>query len=271
MKKTTFVLVALLSFGLLAQALVGCGGRTRVVSSDGKAEDDKIDLVQKKKAQPGTAKAKGEKRRNSEDTGAGDADPSGAGFVLPTDEGGKILAGQLPPHQNVPPPPGGVSTRPRRVPAGLDFETPDLPLPPSQAEMPQPPLDRNDHPVRPRAVGGDPPLTWNRGDPKAPAPKKLPEARRTRQPSLAVDEPLPLPVLGQAVPDRAPLTDPTADISRMAAVAGSAPLRTTPIPFLRLNLPDPFEHQKVIRLRKAPPEKALPKNAGSQPPGKSGK
>jgi hypothetical protein len=248
MKNSTLLVAVLVSFGLLAQSLVGCGGRTQVVSSDD-AAGDKTNLAEQKKAKPGGAKTEGHKPGSREGKGSGDADPSGEGFALPQDQGGKILARELPPHRNAPPPPAGVGTRPRRLRAGGNLETPELPLPPGQAELP-PPLDT--------------------ADPKAPAPRKLPEARRIRLPAVDVDDPLPLPVLGQALPDRAPLTDPTADISRKAAVAASVAARATPFPFLRINLPDPFEHKQVIRLRK-PPAEGLPKNAGSQPPAKGGK
>jgi hypothetical protein len=206
---------------------------------------------------------------SSADANEEDANPTGQGFHLASDRGGNWLAEKLPPHRNAPPSPTGVAAEPQRRPGAANFDPPDLPLPPSSAEMLQPPLDPTARPLRPRAVPGDAPLDWNRADPVGPGARKLPEAQRVRLPRVDLDEPLPLPALGQAQPDRAPITDPTAEISRKAATAGSVPARTTPAPFIRVDLPDPFENQKVIRLRK-PPAEELPKNIGSQRPVKGG-
>lgn len=87
-----------------------------------------------------------------------------------------------------------------------------------------------------------------------PAPKPLP---RIAAPDF--NQPLPLPILATPVPDRAPLTDVTAASSHAAALSGALPVRTAPAPFVRHSIPDPFEHQKTMRL--APP---LPED--SQPP-----
>jgi len=48
-----------------------------------------------------------------------------------------------------------------------------------------------------------------------------------------------------------PLTDPTAEVSLAAVVAQPVPVRTTRAPFVRFNLPDPFEHAQAVRLRAA--------------------
>jgi hypothetical protein len=268
MKYSSRLLVSLLFSGLLAQGLTGCGGRTQVVSPADEADDGNNSLKDEKKGKAGAkARAKGE---NSPESDEEDANPSGQGFHLPGDRGGQWLADKLPPHRNAPLAPSGVAAEPQRRPGTANFDPPELPLPPNGAELPQPPLDTTSRPLRPHAMPGDGPLDWNRADPVGPRAKKLPEARRVRLPHVDVDEPLPLPALGQAQPDRAPLTNPTSDISRKAATAGSVPARTTPAPFIRTDLPDPFENQKVIRLRKPPPEE-LPKNIGSQPPVKGGK
>jgi hypothetical protein len=49
-------------------------------------------------------------------------------------------------------------------------------------------------------------------------------------------------------------TDPTAAQSRDFALSSPSGLRETPLPFLRLNIPDPFEQIAIAELRNPPPE-----------------
>jgi hypothetical protein len=83
-----------------------------------------------------------------------------------------------------------------------------------------------------------------------------------------VDRPLDLPLLSHALQDRASLTDPTLPMSTKAAMRAKIPPRTTPAPFVRETLPDPFEHRQVIRLRKQPKEDQVPLGQGSSKPAK---
>jgi hypothetical protein len=53
-------------------------------------------------------------------------------------------------------------------------------------------------------------------------------------------------------------TDPTAEISSMDAAAPTTGLRETPPPFLRLNIPDPFEQISIAELRNPPAENDAP-------------
>jgi hypothetical protein len=98
------------------------------------------------------------------------------------------------------------------------------------------------------------------------ADKEPPAGPRIRLPSADVNQPVPLPVLARSVPGRAPLDDPTADLSRAAAVAAPLPVRTQPLPFRRLNLPDPFELRDAVRLRNPPAEDPLPPSSAARPP-----
>jgi hypothetical protein len=94
--------------------------------------------------------------------------------------------------------------------------------------------------------------------PQAPTPQKPPADGLIKVPSPDLNQPVPLPVLARPLPDRGPLGDPTPDISIAAALAGSVPQRTVPAPFLRLNLPDPFEHVQPVGPRGAAEEESLP-------------
>jgi hypothetical protein len=91
----------------------------------------------------------------------------------------------------------------------------------------------------------------------------FPAGKRTRLPSVDVNQPLPLPLLAQPVPDRAPLDDATGEASHTAALAAAPPRRGTPAPFLRLGLPDPFENRLPPR---ATMEEVLPAPGPSRLP-----
>jgi hypothetical protein len=110
------------------------------------------------------------------------------------------------------------------------------------------------------------PLGGYRADPPAPRRQELPAAGLLRLPAPDLNEPVPLPILARPVPDRAPLTDPTPEISRAAVLAAPVPVRTTPAPFVRLALPDPFEHAQTVRLRTPPEEDPQPPLAVAPPP-----
>jgi hypothetical protein len=70
------------------------------------------------------------------------------------------------------------------------------------------------------------------------------------------------PLTPQPTPDRASLDDATADASSAAAVAAPLPQRLRPAPFLKMNLPDPFENRRAVQLPPLPPEQTTPVTAG---------
>jgi hypothetical protein len=72
----------------------------------------------------------------------------------------------------------------------------------------------------------------------------LPEQGKLRVPSPDVNQPIPLPRLGQPLPDRAALDDPTLEASTAAALAKPLPVRTSKAPFLKLTIPDPYEGRR---------------------------
>src|SRR5262249_50469033 len=137
-------------------------------------------------------------------------------------------------------------------------ENPDLPLPattiPGPSSIPNPKAK----PVRPTLIEKEPPLSRQRFELAEPDLVKLPAGPKIAWPSPDVNQPIPLPILARQVQDRASLDDPSGDASLAAALAPTVPDRTTPAPFLKLNLPDPFEHRNAVRLRTVLPEISLP-------------
>jgi hypothetical protein len=61
-------------------------------------------------------------------------------------------------------------------------------------------------------------------------------------------------------------TDATAAASRELALAAPSGLRETPPPFVRLNIPDPFEQIAIAELRNPPPEDEPPVATFTRPP-----
>jgi hypothetical protein len=103
-------------------------------------------------------------------------------------------------------------------------------------------------------------------DPRVQQPKPAPKIPRIAAPD--VNQPAPLPILATPQPDRAPLTDVTSESSRAAALSGALPSRVTPAPFVRQQIPDPFEHQKALRLRSPIAEDSNPPPTITPPLGK---
>jgi TolA-binding protein len=67
-----------------------------------------------------------------------------------------------------------------------------------------------------------------------------------------------LPLLGQPKPDRASLDDPTAAASLASIMTAIHAERSRPADFLRLSLPDPFEHRLTLPKRLAQADAQLP-------------
>jgi hypothetical protein len=98
-----------------------------------------------------------------------------------------------------------------------------------------------------------------------PQAQVLPAGERTRVSSPDPDQPIPLPILARPVPDRASLEDATTEASTAAALAGPLPRRTSPAPFLRLKLPEPYENRRPLSLP-LPEEDATPTAASPRTP-----
>jgi hypothetical protein len=193
-----------------------------------------------------------------------DAAGAGDGFRFPSDHGGQLLGKLLPPSGKVSP----VEDRPapRRFPDSPAVRTPPVPVPPGADEVVRLPEPRPAQPARPGPVPEALPLLGYRETPQPPEANSLTAGELVRAPSSDVNRPMPLPLLGALAPDRVPLDDPTSDQSVAAALAGQMPDRTTPAPFLKLTLPDPFENRQTVRLRTMPVEESTPIAAAPRGP-----
>jgi hypothetical protein len=132
-----------------------------------------------------------------------------------------------------------------------------MPLPPDSGELPRAPVSSSAKPVQPHALPEEAPLTSSQASPILPQRPRLPAGPLVRLPGPDITKPVPLPILATGVTDRAPLTDPSGDASLAAALARPIPIRTTPAPFVPLNVPDPFENRRVAQLS-PPPEDPHP-------------
>ena len=213
-------LLAKVCCGGLLMALLGCGRSAVVVAPEGTSLAD----------EPVVARGKAD-------------EPADTSFTFPEDAGGELLAKVLPPKEPQVPRPNRVE--PRGVTsASQRMKPPSLPLPPSHASLPRLPASAPSAPLHPRLIldetlGGIPDALV------LPQIPSFPDFGRIRVPSPDVHEPLALPIVGQPVSDRASLDDPTDDASTAAALSAPIPARTTKAPFLKLTLPDPYDHRRT--------------------------
>lgn len=191
-------------------------------------------------------------------------DEKAGGSVYPDDRGGKLLGELLTPPKSAA---GKVDKEsgPKKLPGAAALERPDLRAPLSIADpgLPSANLAPKTVPVRPHSLPDEPPLTRStlEGIP-APRREELPAGPAVRIDGLDVDKPTAVPLLAVPVGDRASLDDPTRDYSTTLALSVILPERTGPTPFIKLTLPDPFEHSATVRLRTPPAEEATPTSPG---------
>jgi hypothetical protein len=186
------------------------------------------------------------------DQGAAVPSKSDSEFPFLADKGGRLLADRLRPANQVPPLPEDKPAPSKRLSGPAKLESPEVPLPKlSIPSLPSIPLAKTKQ-IRPTLVEGEPPLSRERLDLPGPGPVKLAAGPKVAWPSPDINQPMPLPILARQVTDRASLDDPSGDASHAAALAAKVPDRTTQAPFLKLTIPDPFEHRNTVRLRAAP-------------------
>lgn len=191
-----------------------------------------------------------------------DEAPPDESFRFPGDRGGQLLAGLLRPAG-----PGEFRAdpkQPRPLPPSANLTDLSAPLPPSPALPPRLRLDKSRRPQRPAPPPEELPLAGLLARPT----QALPAGQRIRAASPDMDQPVPLPILARPAIDRAPLDDPTGDASIAAALATTPPLRAAPAPFLRLGVPDPFEHGNTVRLRQPPEDDQSPPVLPTRTPAK---
>jgi hypothetical protein len=170
--------------------------------------------------------------------------PAGT-FAFGDDSAGRILGRVLPPSEHAKlPADSKAEPRPRReLPALERPETPTAPLSTSLPTLPQAKRPA----LRPHGLPDATPLIDMIEEITTPQRRELPDGERIRTPSRDVNLPIDLPTQARFQPDRAPLEDPTTDLSVEKANAQPSPLRTTPAPFVKVNLPEPFEHRASVK------------------------
>ena len=220
---------------LLACLLPGCGRQSGRIGSEAEAAASETDDAP------------------ASDLDAGTPSKSADEFLFPPDRGGQMLANQLRPANHIPPLPNEKPLESKRRSSLSRIDNPDLSLPPVVVPLPPSIPLAKIKPVRPTLVEGEPPLSRQRLDLGDPAPVRFAAGPNIAWPSPDVNQPMPLPILARPVPDRASLDDPSSEASQAAALATKVPDRTAPAPFLRLTLPDPFEHRNTVRMQTPPP------------------
>ncbi|MSR52937.1 MAG: hypothetical protein EXS09_06555 [Gemmataceae bacterium] len=216
---------------------------------------DRADQVPAVKEKPG-AEAPG--------VAKSDPIPDGGSFPFPDDAGGKALSKSLAPGV-----PRGLSEadkarqNERRLPAFLNGPMPTLPdsasTPP---RLPLPPIKD----ARPTSLPDRVPNNIGGAEPQLPARTELPTGPLTKIERRDPNLPAELPILStKPVPDRAPLADPTVEFTAQSVISPSLPLRTEPTGFIRINLPDPFEHADAAKPR-TPVVENPNRSLGNPPP-----
>ncbi len=112
--------------------------------------------------------------------------------------------------------------------------------------------------VAPRSAAEGPALLGYRADPLLPRAIEMPALPSARVAGIDATKAIALPTLARPQADRASLADPTSESSRTAVLSPLSPTRTQPVPFTAINLPDPFENQRVGQLGNPPAESAAP-------------
>jgi len=188
----------------------------------------------------------------------------GGTFPFPDDSGGRALAKTLTP-ASPPPMPGAAVVAPRERKLPASFARQALP-PPDLFTIPPRLVVTAPKELRPVTLPDRIPPDLGGFHPQLPPRAELPTGPLVRQESRDVSKPMDLPFLSsRPAADRAPLSDPTVEFTARSVVSSSLPLRTLPVGFLRIPLPDPFEHADAARPRTPvveDPNRAL----GSPPP-----
>jgi hypothetical protein len=197
----------------------------------------------------------------------GSAGAAGDGFPFAADRGGKLLSQLLAPSETEIARKSAIASQPRRFPDLESRRHPEAPLTPLLPDLPRPLALPPARSVQPRSLPDEPPLTRTLFTLALPETPQLPVSPGVRLPSLNPEQPAPAPILAQPRSEHGATDHPTAAFSTATALAAPLPERTRPVPFMRLVLPDPFEHYQAVRLRVPLPDMEVP-SAVSRLPGR---
>jgi len=182
----------------------------------------------------------------------------GAPFKLPGDEGGKILAKVLPPTpmptllrnpKAATPPPG-----PR-----MPLQLPETTLPSATPELMRLPVTANKGLTRPDFQLEET-LEESFDSPIVPKIPSFVTGRLSQVPSEDVSIPPMLPLMAVPLSSLVPVEDATEEASNAAVLSAELPGRSTPVPFVRMTRPEPYENQVPLTLE-IPEDEATPQTA----------
>lgn len=183
-------------------------------------------------------------------------------FRLPEDAAGRLLGQVLPPR---PLPLLVDPATPAATPAAAQHLTEPTAL------LPAPGLELGRLPRPPRPRGPQPEFQLAESlesvslTPVVPQVPGFVPGNRVRVASEHVAIPPELPVLGTAVPDRVTTDDATGEASTAAVLAAPLPYRSTPAPYARLTVPQPYEHRQAIAPVASPGEEPTSETAPRLP------
>jgi len=202
------------------------------------------------------------------------AEPSAAAalaaalFEFPADEAGRLLAERLSPPARVPLAPTPFVREPRRRSPGMPEDlAPHLARLPPAVTPPAPLVVKAEQrsPQRGQPAIDRPPLAAE-ADPARPQRPTWPAAPLAYSSSVKPEAVPALRYVGLPPADAvAPQDDPTADSSRAVILASTSIPPPTPLPPLRLTIPDPFEHAAVVRLANPPADRDPPEPSFQRP------
>ena len=236
------MMVGMLGLGAMVLSLGGCSRAVPVADVSGQhftAAQDRDDKD-----------ARDEKDVKDEKDARDDA----TAFELPRDRTGQLLGQVLPPRTQQ-----GTLNRPNRpapptVPAPK-FVEPAPALPMGTALVSRAPAPRKGE-LRPRLVI-DESFEGSLDAPAVPLPPSFAAEKLTAVPAEDVSIPPPLPITAQPTIDRVSADDFTTEASTEAALAAPLPRRTSPAPFVKGGVPEPFENRKPLTT-KSPDEETSP-------------
>jgi hypothetical protein len=180
---------------------------------------------------------------------------AGEPFKLPDDRAGRLLGQVLPPRTQQGPLRRHDRPAPPTVPAPK-FVEPAAPLPQGTALVSRAPAPTRKNVLRPRLVL-DESFDGSLDEPVLPRSPSFEAQKPTHVQSEDVSIPAPLPILAQPTVDRVGADDFTTEASTEAVLSAPLPRRTSPAPFVKGGVPEPFENRKPLTT-KAPDEETAP-------------
>jgi hypothetical protein len=192
--------------------------------------------------------------------------PTIGGFKFPDDDGGKLLSKLLQPKAHAAS--GLMVPRSGRIehPLPPSIARPEVPVAASSAAPPRLPGPARTE-ARPVPLPDRAPIELGPRVVSVPQRPIMPEGALTKIPARDVKVPAEVPILARPTTTRASLDDPTGEFTALSILSDKLPLRATPAPFMKVNLPDPTENVEAAKVKVVVKEDPI-KSIGNPPPPK---